>query len=263
MKKLDYSSVIYVYNVDKTKKNKYVFTQSAIGNPGFIIILCDSFANNLNEEFTLTIGETYAFEFIFSAIQDLLDMRTVNISNPQNDEVFTYYGGQWINKTISGATNKAFLNVGWFNDVSDSAQTNTSYYFPPSAGGAVYALVGTSFSILGSKNTVTIINSILSSNTCGVKNVSGETKSFLVRGKCTGRPTSTTWVSFGLNDSGGVQVRQARTNSWGIGNELLTLNFECVVDMANNDEIYLVGCMHSNAGDRFYLINIFLTVTEI
>ena len=77
------------------------------------------------------------------------------------------------------------------------------------------------------------------------------------------RKTNFNRVSFGLNDSGGVQVRQARTNSWGISNESLTLNFECVLDMVNNAEIYLVGCMHSNAGDRFYLINIFLTVTEI
>ena len=104
MKKLDYSSVIHIYNSDKTKKNKYVFAQSAIGNPGFIIILCDTSGKNLNEEFTFTIGETYSMEFIFSAIQDINDLRNMSINNPQDDEVLTYSGGAWINTAISGSS---------------------------------------------------------------------------------------------------------------------------------------------------------------
>lgn len=265
LKKLDYSSVIYIYNADKTKKNKYVFTQSDIvTSANYILIQCDSFTNNLNEEFTLTATELYSMEFIFCALQDLTDLRTINISDPVNDQVLAYSSGSWINKTIS-TTGKAALSVGWFNDLADGNVSSADYYFSSSTLGAVWNLVGTDFSILQSSNITGILQEQVGTNKCGVRNVSGVTKQFLVLAKCLGLPTATTWVTFGLltdNTNGNTHIRPSRVVVYTPQTESTAIEFHCVVSMAHNSDVYLAGSCHST-GQFLKLINIVLTVIEL
>lgn len=94
---LDYSSVIHIYNSDKTKKNRYVITQGAVNisnTPPYIEIKYDS--TNLNEEFALT--GLCSFSFLLNAIQDIVDMRDVLVITPQENEILTYSSGLWTNK---------------------------------------------------------------------------------------------------------------------------------------------------------------------
>lgn len=262
IRKLDYSSIIHIYSANKKKKNRYVFTEASINisnTPNYIVIAYDP--NQVNEEFTLTTNETYSFEFLLNALQDVEDLRNSKITNPQNGQVYTYDNGNWINKVTSA--NKAFLNIGWFNDIVDSVVVNNAYYFPWAANGTVYGLVGPTFYAYANVNTSGILTTNLITNKCGFKNVSGVTKSFFILGKCTGRPTISTWVSCGLINASGVQIRQARTNNICVANDAISLSFTCVLSMANNDEAYFAGCMHAGGTAYHYLTNMFLTVMEI
>lgn len=260
MKKLDYSSTIHIYNDDKTLKNRYIFTQSSLSNPGYIIILCDD--SNVNIEFTFTSLETYSFEFIYSTVQDLEDLRNINVSAPVNNQVLSYSDGFWINKTLS-TTAKSMMTVGWYNNVPENYFVDTNYYFPYSPYGVTLSLIGTSFTQVAAINIANMLASDLGTNKCGIKNISGGTKQFLVMGKVSGAITNQTWVGFGLNDKFAVQIRQSRCNSVCLTNDTLAINFHCIVDIPNQDGVYIVGCTHANYDVRFNLFNIWLTVIEI
>lgn len=263
--KIGFNTIIRV-NMTNGNHRYYCVTQ-ATDNDNYYIFKYDNGLSSIVEG-TLVEDTVYDVSFYYQTVRNIDDLGDVYIDSVAENQVLQYasvtIGGEptliWTNKKP-----KAFFNAGWFNDVSDTAQTNTSYNFPYSAGGVTFALNGPSFTIYSSQNITGVITSMLNTNKCGIKNTSGVTKNFLIRGKCTGRSTASTWISLGLiNGATPVeQIRPSRTHGWCINNESLTLNFECMVAMAHNDEVYLAGCIHSNVPAFFYLINIFLNVVEI
>lgn len=258
--KLDYSSIIQIYSTDKTLKNKYIISQYVSIDGSTRKYYIDALQSS--EEFTLVMMDSYQFDIVFYPVQDIDDLRNVAISNPINNQVLTYNGTDWINSAISGI-NKALMTVGWFYDVTDNYTVDTSYYFPYSAYGAALQIVGSSFSQVASVNTTSMLSSDLGSGKCGIKNISGASKQFLVMGKVSGIPTANVWVGFGVNDKNAVQIRQSRSNSRAFVNDPLTTHFHCILDIPNNDGVYIGGCTHANTDIRFNLFNIWLTVIEI
>jgi len=255
--KLDYSSIIQIYSTDKTLKNKYIISQYVSIDGSTRKYYIDALQSS--EEFTLVMMDSYQFDIVFYPVQDIDDLRNVAISNPINNQVLTYNGTDWINK-VPG---KAMMTVGWFANNADNYIVDTNYYFPYSAYGATLSLIGTSFSEVLASNITNILSSDRGTNKCGIKNISGGTKQFLVMGKVSGAITNQTWVGFGVNDKFAVQIRQSRSNSLCLTNGTLTNNFHCIVDIPNQDGVYIVGCTHANYDVRFNLFNIWLTVIEI
>jgi hypothetical protein len=261
IRKLDYSSVVQIYSGDKIRKARYIITQTSINDsniPKYVLITFDP---NFVEEVDWTVSEQYSFEFLLNSIQDLADLRDADITNPQSGQVITYENSLWINKTP--ANNKAFINIGWFNDVETEWQGSATYYFGPSTGGVNYNMFAPDgFLVDGEANADGIITAITGANTLGFTNVSGVTKKFLVIGKSDGRSTENATLSLGLVTGALVQVRKSRTHQQGITNGNASMISRCVVTMNHNDIIYLGGCTHS-ATARYNLVNIWLTVHEI
>ena len=261
---LDYGTQLTI-QVANGKRNRYSLLELTSNQAGYVEL---SYGNSLSniEDGTYVSNGDYEMVVQYNAISKIDHLADVYIdSGTLVDNQLLQYDSLlgWTNKTVAASSNKAFMSLGWFNDVVPSYTTSAQYYFSWSASGVTFSLVGNGFSVFGSQNTSSVINSLVTGNNCGVKNVSGVSKKLLVMGKCTGVSTAGTWISFGLNDQLGNQVRPARTQSWGILNEALSLHFHCVIDLANNGEIYLVGCVHSNVSAAFYLTNIYLTVSEI
>ncbi len=263
---MEYSSQISVKVADK-QLNRYSLVSLETNHADYVVLLYDSGLSNI-ENASLVQTNDYEIQIQYNPIFKLDHMEDVyiNTGTLASDQFLEYslvdIGGVpttiWNNKTP-----KASFNAGWFNNISDGALVDGAYNFSDSSGGATFVMNGPAFTIYSSKNITGVITSMLNTNKCGIKNTSGITKDFLIRGKCTGRSTISSWVSFGLINQSGTQIRPSRTHGWCISNESLTLNFECVVSIANDGEAYLAGCIHANFPAYFYLINIFLNVVEI
>lgn len=255
--KLDYSSIIQIYSTDKTQKNRYVISQYVTINGSSRKYYLDALQSS--EEFSLVMMSTYQFDLVFYPVQDIDDLRNVNITNPISSQVLTYNGTDWINK-VPG---KSMMTVGWYNNVPENYFVDTNYYFPFSPYGVTLSIIGTSFSQVAAINIPNMLASDLGTNKCGIKNISGGTKQFLVMGKVSGSITNQTWVGFGVNDKYAVQIRQSRSNSTCMTNDTLVTHFHCIVDIPDQDGVYIAGCTHANYDVRFNLFNIWLTVIEI
>lgn len=263
---MEYSSQISVKVADK-QLNRYSLVSLDTNHANYVVLSYDSGLSNI-ENASLVQTNDYEIQIQYNPIfkLDHLEDVYINTGTLTANQFLEYssvdIGGVpttiWNNKTP-----KAFFNAGWFNDQSDGALVDGAYNFPDSAGGGTFLMNGPTFTVYNSQNITGVITSMLNTNKCGIKNTSGVTKNFLIRGKCVGRSTVSSWVSFGLINSVGAQIRQSRAHGWCINNESLTLNFECVVSMAHNDEVYLAGCIHANFPAYYYLINIFLNVVEI
>ena len=168
LSKIGFNSIIRV-NMTSGNNQYYCVTQ-ATDNDNYYVFKYDNTLSS-SVEGTLVEDTVYDVSFFYQTVRNLDDLGDVYIDNPTENQLLQYdllLG--WTNKNFP---NKAFFNAGWFNDVSDTAQTNVSYNFPDSSGGATFSLNGPSFTVYSSKNTTGIITSMLNTNKCGIKNVSG------------------------------------------------------------------------------------------